>query len=220
MADLIRLAHNAVVAKLIGGDKDARAIVSKALSYMVEGVEHMSAFTTGGWNGRSSFFTHQSSSFPAGFVHMIHSELVRAGYKVQLIRSALPGPLGEVNPIVDEFGNDDPRYDYQMRTVDQLLKHGRGIAQIATGGGKSMCYQLPSLLRPGLGLVVSPLIALMAEPRITGALSPSNSYLLRSSRTSSSTRSRSSWAADASVCRPRRASISSCPATASSPTPD
>lgn len=142
MTDLIKLAHNATVAKLIDAPREAKVFVSELLSYMVEGAEHMHAFRSGGWNGRSSFFSMVHSTFPAGFVHLVHSELTRKGYRVQLVRRPLPKPLGPENPIVDEFGNDDPRYDYQMKVVDRLLKHGRGIAQIATGGGKSKVAKL------------------------------------------------------------------------------
>lgn len=149
MTQTIQLAHNAVMAKLINADREAKALVSKALSYLVEGHEHMHAFTQGGWNGRSSFFTHSKASFPAGFAHMVRQVLADAGYKVQMVRRPLPEPLGPENPIVDEFGNDDPRYDYQMRTVEQLLRHGRGIAQIATGGGKCLGKDTPVMMFDG-----------------------------------------------------------------------
>ena len=51
----------------------------------------------------------------------------------------------------------------QGDVVAHVLGGGDALAVLPTGGGKSICYQIPALLRPGLGIVVSPLIALMTD---------------------------------------------------------
>jgi ATP-dependent DNA helicase RecQ len=51
----------------------------------------------------------------------------------------------------------------QAEVVDHLVGGGDAFVLMPTGGGKSMCYQIPSLLRAGTGVVVSPLIALMQD---------------------------------------------------------
>ena len=51
----------------------------------------------------------------------------------------------------------------QEEVIGEVLAGRSAIAVLPTGGGKSLCYQIPSLVLPGLGLVVSPLIALMAD---------------------------------------------------------
>jgi ATP-dependent DNA helicase RecQ len=51
----------------------------------------------------------------------------------------------------------------QAGIIEDVLAGRDVLAVLPTGGGKSVCYQLPAILRPGLGLVVSPLIALMTD---------------------------------------------------------
>ncbi|MEM9939490.1 MAG: DNA helicase RecQ [Pseudomonadota bacterium] len=51
----------------------------------------------------------------------------------------------------------------QSDVIRDVLSGRDGLAVLPTGGGKSLCYQIPALLRDGVGIVVSPLIALMAD---------------------------------------------------------
>lgn len=51
----------------------------------------------------------------------------------------------------------------QQAIVEHVVAGGDALVLMPTGGGKSLCYQIPSLLRPGVGIVVSPLIALMQD---------------------------------------------------------
>lgn len=60
------------------------------------------------------------------------------------------------------FGYDSFRQG-QLEIISSVFTHENTLAILATGGGKSICYQLPAILLPGLTVVVSPLISLMVD---------------------------------------------------------
>ncbi len=68
-------------------------------------------------------------------------------------------PLGVLREV---FGFDGFR-GQQLAIIEHAIAGGDAVVLMPTGGGKSLCYQVPALVRAGLGVVVSPLIALMKD---------------------------------------------------------
>ena len=71
-----------------------------------------------------------------------------------------PSPARQI--LRDVFGYAEFR-GAQQAIVEQVTAGGDALVLMPTGGGKSLCYQIPALLRPGVGIIVSPLIALMQD---------------------------------------------------------
>jgi ATP-dependent DNA helicase RecQ len=74
----------------------------------------------------------------------------------------MPAPASDIDGALARFGFRELRSG-QREVIEALLSGASALAVFPTGGGKSLCYQLTSLLLDGLTVVVSPLIALMKD---------------------------------------------------------
>ena len=83
--------------------------------------------------------------------------------------AALGAPIHTALPVDDLLLTLKTTFGYgafrplQREIIETALADQDVFALLPTGGGKSLCFQLPALLRPGLTVVVSPLIALMKD---------------------------------------------------------
>jgi DEAD/DEAH box helicase len=104
--------------------------------------------------GRLAFYNSGSSTFP--------DERMKQGILPMNTESIPPSRTVLDRQLREIFGHE--RFlPGQLEVMEHLMAGRSAVAVFPTGGGKSMCYQLPATLLSGLTLVISPLLALMKD---------------------------------------------------------
>src|SRR5688572_5206014 len=87
---------------------------------------------------------------------------IRYSKRIILSKPNLLMPADPLSILKTVFGYDTFR-GRQREVIEHVLAGNHAFVLMPTGGGKSLCYQIPALARPGIGLIISPLIALMED---------------------------------------------------------
>ena len=72
-------------------------------------------------------------------------------------------PSTDLSKVLERYWGYTSFRPLQRQAMDAILERRDSVVVMPTGGGKSLCFQAPALVRPGLGVVVSPLISLMKD---------------------------------------------------------
>jgi ATP-dependent DNA helicase Q4 len=104
----------------------------------------------------------EQPSAAAGANASTSSASTGAPFEPALPLAVLPSDAELRRVLKQKFGHDEFR-DGQLEVIRAVLRGESTLAVLATGSGKSLCYQLPAILAHGVVLVVSPLVALMAD---------------------------------------------------------
>lgn len=69
----------------------------------------------------------------------------------------------DAHALLKRFFGYDTFHPMQFQVIEHVIHGKDAVVLMPTGGGKSLCYQIPALLKPGCAIVVSPLLALMKD---------------------------------------------------------
>lgn len=138
------------------GEAEQRAVIANTSAEIWKALEGLGIATRTEGNSSSSNGSAPSPSRPE-----VRTKTTAAPVVIEKTESREPRPEA-LAALKELFGHDEFR-EGQVDVIERMLDGVDTLAIIPTGGGKSLTYQLPAMLLPGVTLVVSPLIALMKD---------------------------------------------------------